>query len=61
MPIDFNKIAEIIAEKINNRIEAMSDEELEEWIKRQKEKKAKESETKPEEISTEHQSKSNGS
>lgn len=38
MPIDFNKLADAVAEKVRKRIEAMTDEEREEWIKKQKEK-----------------------
>jgi hypothetical protein len=38
MPIDFNKLANVVAEKVRERIEAMTDEEREEWIKKQKEK-----------------------
>ena len=38
MPINFNKLANVVAEKVRERIEAMTDEEREEWIKKQKEK-----------------------
>lgn len=36
MPIDFNKLADVVAEKVSKRIEAMTDEEREEWLKKQR-------------------------
>lgn len=41
MPIDFNKLADVVAEKVRKRIEAMTDEEREEWLKKQREKTTK--------------------
>lgn len=39
MPIDFNKLADVVAEKVSKRIEAMTDEEREEWLKKQRKKR----------------------
>ena len=38
MPIDFNMLADVVAEKIRKRIEAMTDEERAEWLKKQRDK-----------------------
>lgn len=41
MPIDFNKLADVVAEKVRKRIESMTDEEREEWLNKQREKNDK--------------------